>query len=173
MTQTFSASPVSVVRGFGAHTNWLLLLMVLIWAECIVVCNCSVITRQVDVNDVENSSEQDNQESSDEVVKEQPKQSQYMNCYPVSSCYDDCTERLKGNLHVDRDCQALGAEYGFRATFVCYCHFEDIVHEEDYEGSNELPIFPSRYYKSSNSNAPKTKRNMKDDSLFFVTGDKN
>lgn len=163
MTTTFAASPVSI-RSFGAITNWLLLLMVLIWAECMMVCHCSVIKRS-DVNDImaQNSEKADTDENDAPAEK---MQSQLMNCYPVSSCYDDCTERLKGKLHTDHDCTALGAEYGFRATFVCQCHFEDIVHEDEYEGSNELPIFSPHFYKS---NSPKSKRNMKSDSLFLVS----
>ena len=89
MTTTFSASHVSI-RSVGAVTNWfLLLLMVLIWAECMLVCNCSVIKRS-DVNDlVERNSEKTDPNSDDEQDAPAEKiQSQLMNCYPVSSCYD-------------------------------------------------------------------------------------
>ena len=87
---TFATSPVSA-RCFGAISNWLLFLTVVLWAECIIGYNCAVITRR-DVNDiVEKSSEKtadEDKEVSVEAIKEPAKQSEYMNCFPATSCYE-------------------------------------------------------------------------------------
>jgi len=158
MIFTSMSSAVSV-RGFTAITSWQLLLLIIVLFECMPSCDCAVITRRDANVDSKSQDEVSNDEVLETVTKAPDMKSQYMNCYPAKDCFEDCTERLNGKMHIERDCKPVGAVNGFFPTFFCECHFGNVDHEEDYEGSNELPIFPSRFYKPSSS--PRSKRNMK------------
>lgn len=154
-TMTFSTR-TAATRSFGVFTNWLLVLTAVLWAECLMGYNCAVITRNADDN-VQTSSNTAYDEGSIETTDEPiSHELQHMNCYLTSDCYEDCTERIKGQMDIPRDCTPMNGEYGFFGTFNCQCHLGNF-HEEDYEGSNELPMFPVRA-KSKDSDIPISKR---------------